>query len=160
MTLLYAIFLLLTAPAYAHKGMNHKAAVKGETVAVNVTKKSAMEYDLEVKPIFSRSCINCHGTTNKLPWYYELPGVGSIMSGHIKESKTHLDLSQGYPFKGHGSLKKDLQEIKRVLEDNEMPPWYFRLMHSDAKITKKENIIIQNWVTESTKRLDAKELVP
>lgn len=82
------------------------------------------------------------------------------MSGHIKESKTHLDLSQGYPFKGHGSLKKDLQEIKRVLEDNEMPPWYFRLMHSDAKITKKENIIIQNWVTESIKRLDAKELVP
>lgn len=157
MTLLNAIFLLLTAPAYAHKGMNHKTVVKEEPVALDVTKKIAMDYDLEVKSIFSRSCIHCHGTTNKLPWYYELPGVRSIMSGHIKESKTHLDLSQGYPFKGHGSLKKDLQEIKRVLEDNEMPPWYFRLMHSDAKITKKENIIIQNWVTESIKRLDAKE---
>lgn len=45
------------------------------------------EYLKTVKPIFQKSCFDCHGNTTVYPWYYKVPGVKQLIDNDIDEVK-------------------------------------------------------------------------
>ena len=75
-----------------------------------------------MKPIFQKKCLACHGTGNTLPWYASIPGPKQLIQNDIKEAKKHMDMSQDFPFLGHGTPKDDLKALKKTIKKETMPP--------------------------------------
>lgn len=123
--------------------------------------KINQEYVSKVKPIFQKKCLMCHGVVKKVPLYTVIPPVSFLINHHRKEAKEHLDMRLDYPFLGHDEdLLEDLDELKEVIEEGEMPPPLYKLMHWSSGITKKEKEIIFNWINQAIQILQSDGLTP
>ena len=155
------VLFLFSSLAYGHGNEDHDESELTHTnqkTQLDQTKIVLIKnkYEKDIEPIFKVSCFDCHTNQTKFPWYYKIPGIKQWMNHHIEEAKEHLDMTQGYPFKGHGDLLKDLEEIKEVIEEDEMPMWSYTLMHSEAKLTKKQKEAIYTWVKMGMRILSEK----
>jgi cytochrome c551/c552 len=112
-------------------------------------------YENTVKNIFQKSCFTCHGQmqTTLFPWYYKVPGIQQLIDHDVTEAKKHLDITQGFPFKGHGTPQSDLEAIEESIKKNSMPPWRFEFMHGDAKLSQKDKKAILDWIAKSKELL-------
>ncbi len=109
----------------------------------------------KVKPIFKRTCFDCHSDQVVYPWYYKIPGIKQLIDHDIKEGLEHLDLSKDYPFKGSKKgLKHDLDEIWESIDENEMPPFIYRIISKERKLSQEDKTIIKSWIDESLKELN------
>jgi hypothetical protein len=113
-------------------------------------------YLSQVKPIFQRSCFDCHGNTTKYPWYYKIPGITQLIDSDIETAKKHLDFTQDFPFKSHDTPLNDLYAISKSIKNKTMPPLGYRLLHGDTKLTEKEVIQVQDWIQKSVEMLKLK----
>lgn len=111
-------------------------------------------YKRNVKPIFQRSCFDCHSQSPKLPWYHSIPIVHSLIEDDMKEAKEHLDFTNDFPFQGHGAPKEDLEAIADSVRDKSMPPLRYRIMHWNSGLTDQEQKIVLKWTAESQTLLD------
>lgn len=157
--IIFFLFLILfTNFSFAHK--NHHETQKQpstpETAQVPVTNLIEINeiYKRDVKPIFQRSCFDCHSQNPNLPWYYSLPLVHGLLEKDMKEAKEHLDFTNDYPFEGHGSPKEDLEAIADAVRDRSMPPFRYRIMHRSSGLTEPEREAVLKWTTESQKLLE------
>ena len=153
------VALIIGAMAFAHKAHKHIETTP-KPVADEVRVKLVMEqinaaYKKEIKPIFQRTCYDCHSQNTRYPWYSNIPGVKQLIASDIKEARKHLDLTDDYPFKGHGSPQEDLDAIEEAIKNNEMPPWRYRLMHADARINDEEKSKIFEWIDVSRKKIES-----
>lgn len=154
------IFIALLFPlsrAYSHGDEDHSEAkmeaevsehsnIDDSAVILAVRKK----YTANVAKIFESKCFNCHSGITNYPWYYKIPGIKQLIDADIEEAREHLDMSDGYPFKGHGSTPlADLKALKKVVAEESMPPWYYTPFHDNSKLNENEKKIINNWIDES-----------
>ncbi len=148
-----SIFIILlsifSTIVFSHKGEKHKKERTTKEVSVEEIKAINSEYVKKIKPTFKRKCFDCHGTVNKLPWYSKIPGPKQIINHDIEEAKKHMDMSEDFPFKGHGTQKEDLESLRNTVDKNTMPPLRYKIMHWKSSLTKKEKKLIENWVEES-----------
>ena len=156
MKLLIVISLLIVSTfSWGHGGEDHsKDAPKVNKVSPDEElkqkyKKINMQYVRSIKPIFKRSCFDCHGDKTNYPWYYKLPGVKQLIDHDVKEAKKHLDFSKNYPFISHESPLKDLKAIGKAIHDESMPPFRYRILHGESKLTKDEIKQVEKWINKS-----------
>lgn len=172
--MLPASFLLLSiglsiSLAFAHGDKKHDEEVTDTTqAALSEPKSSSLDSVyaliqsefLNEKRTFERACFDCHTSGTNYPWYYKLPIVKGIIDADIKEAKTHMNMSDGFPFGGHGKPVDDLVAIREVIEDGTMPPLSYRLMHWDAKPSSEESDLILAWIERALQRLAAAGVYP
>jgi len=108
-------------------------------------------YLKDVKPIFEKKCLSCHGSMSEadLPWYYPIPGVRQLIDQDIAEAKKHVDMSNDFPFGGHGDAAADLNAIKKSIEEGNMPPFRYRVMHWGSAINSNDKEKIFRWIEQS-----------
>ena len=134
------MIILLISPTLvlSHGGNEHeekqKTVVKKEDNNIKIYKTINSEYIKDIKPIFKKKCFDCHGAATKFPWYYKIPGVKQMIDYDIKEAKEHLDMSKDFPFISHETPLKDLESLKEVSVENDMPPLRYILGHWDASL--------------------------
>jgi hypothetical protein len=113
-----------------------------------------------LEPVLKKGCLDCHSDKTRYPWYYKLPVVKGIIDEDIRDARKHLDMSNGFPFKGHGKPADDLAGIKEEIVEGAMPPSLYRLFHWGAKPDKAEADSIVFWVDRSLSMLAAHGVVP
>ncbi len=111
-------------------------------------------YQFRVKGIFKEKCINCHGIPDTYPWYYKVPGIKQIMDYDIREAKEHLNMSNDFPFGGHGTPQSDLKELGKTVRKDSMPPFQYWIFHPSSRLNDEEKQIILQWIDQSIKRLN------
>lgn len=154
--LISLISMLFSGSVFAHKGEKHeekKAHVKPSRTEIVLFENLNNEYVKNVKPIFLKSCLDCHGSPVSLRWYYAFPVAKQLMNYDMKESKAHLDMTKDFPFGGHGSPLEDLEAIASVLENESMPPLRYRMMHWSSRITSQERKTIASWIQNGKEAL-------
>ncbi|MDI7185428.1 heme-binding domain-containing protein [Leptospira santarosai] len=101
----------------------------------------------EVKRILRKSCYDCHSDLTEWPWYSKIFPINVYLYRHVREGKVELNLSEwGSLSKKEKSTKGD--SILETLEEGEMPPGDYILLHPSAKITQDELQILKNWVRD------------
>lgn len=106
-----------------------------------------------VKPIFLNKCFDCHSNETTYPWYHSLPVVKQFINDDIKEAKKHMDMSNDFPFQGHGNPPDDLNALAAAIDQNSMPPFRYRVLHWDSSLNSKEREVIFHWIKKSQKLL-------
>lgn len=155
-------FFILTSAllAWSHEGHHSKQSEKPPTAEQQYNLALAeisKTYKTNVEPIFRKACFDCHGQAAKLPWYYSLPLVKNLIDDDIKEAKTHLDFSVGFPFKGHGTPKEDLEAIGKVISEKSMPPLRYKIMNSGLALSDEDSVQVINWSKASLSSLSEKK---
>lgn len=145
------LFIFLPSILFANGKVDEKPD-EASTISPEGIARINASYLEKVKPLFKRACFDCHSDTPEYPWYHSIPGIKQLMDNHIAEGVRHLDLSKDYPFKGSKKgLKHDLEETWETIEEGEMAPLYYRIMHSHGRYSEEDKQIIKNWVVESMK---------
>ncbi len=123
-----------------------------EAAAINVINN---RYLRDVKPIVKRTCFNCHSDQTRYPSYYVIPGVKQFIDWDIRSARKHIDMSSDFPFKGHGTPLKDLKAVQKEVEEGDMPPFYYTILHWADRPTPDEVQVIVRWATEGIKLLSS-----
>jgi hypothetical protein len=113
-------------------------------------------YINSIKPIFARACFDCHSSHTQFPWYHSLPLIKKLLDDDIREGRKHIDMSEDFPFDGHGSAEEDLRAIKKSTDNGSMPPLKYWIIHFGTKLNKSEKELITNWIDESLNKLEGK----
>ncbi|EMK21548.1 heme-binding domain protein [Leptospira kirschneri serovar Bulgarica str. Nikolaevo] len=99
----------------------------------------------EVKKILDQSCYDCHSDLTRWPWYSKVFPINLYLYHHVEEGKAELNFSEWELLsKKEKSTKGD--SILEVLEEGEMPPSDYILLHPSAKITEEELEVLKNWI--------------
>lgn len=84
------------------------------------------------------ACFDCHSNETEWPWYAKIAPSSWLLSHDVEEGRGILNFSEW----GSGE-QEELEEVAEVIDEGEMPPWYYSMMHSDAQLSdaEKENLI-------------------
>ncbi len=110
-------------------------------------------YQKEIKPIITKKCLACHGHVDRLPLYTAVPPASWLIHHDQNEAKEYMDMSFDFPFKGTGSITEDFEKIEEIIEEDDMPPFRYIIMHWQSRLTKDEKKVILRWVKESQEKL-------
>ncbi|MBU3914998.1 heme-binding domain-containing protein [bacterium] len=110
-------------------------------------------YATEAKSILIKKCADCHGTPDSYPWYYAIPGIKQIMDYDIREAKKHIELSNDFPFGGHGNPESDLKGLRKTVSEGNMPPFRYWIANPSSRLTDADKKAILSWIDLSLKRL-------
>ncbi|XDD51755.1 heme-binding domain-containing protein [Leptospira sp. WS92.C1] len=99
----------------------------------------------EVKKILKRSCYDCHSDLTVWPWYSKIFPINVYLYHHVEEGKTELNFS-GWEILTKKERSNQGDSVLETLEESEMPPTDYILLHPSAKISKEDLEILQNWV--------------
>lgn len=159
--LLISTFVSLMPGAYAHKGQLHGPADHSSSQEQKSIKKEEFQeingaYLQTVRPIFAKKCFDCHSGNTRYPWYYKIPGARQLIERDVKEAKRHLDLSDDFPFGGHGAPYDDLEAIRETIHEGSMPPLRYRMLHIGSGITEEEKKAVFEWIESSQKLIHQK----
>jgi hypothetical protein len=129
-----------------------------EDRAVSSTPSAALvhvneNYQRSVRPIFAQKCFDCHSHLGTRPWYASIPGPKQLIDKDIREATADMDMSQDFPFLGKGTPLDYLDVLEDAVKDGSMPPWRYRILHWDSKLTDLERTRILEWIESSRKEL-------
>lgn len=152
---LFSAVLLLPIMSFAHGDSSPDAVKKEVHVDKNLPLYEAINssYLANIKPILEKKCFDCHSNSTKFPWYYKIPGFKQMIDYDIKKAKRHIDMSKDFPFISHNTPLKDLESLREVVIENDMPPLRYVIAHWDAILTKSEREAIIKWSEESISKL-------
>lgn len=156
---LFAVCLSANAHENHHHSTSAPSRPAAEVVVPNPSEKLIFDsinsaYENGIRPIFEKKCMDCHCSTGRqMPPYYNWPIAHQLIDSDIAEAREHLVLENGFPFGGHSTPKEDLTAIRNEIQEGEMPPLLYRLMHKDSLLTNGEKTIVIKWIDESLGKL-------
>ena len=106
----------------------------------------------EVGQILQSSCFDCHSNYTVYPWYTNIQPIGWWLNHHVNEGKDELNFSEFETYSLKRKLHK-LEEIKEMVDENEMPLPSYLWIHGDAELSAEQKEVISKWVLETRKYL-------
>ena len=98
----------------------------------------------EMRTLLRRACYDCHSNETVWPWYSHVAPVSWLLSHDVREGREKVNFStwtRYNPARRAKILRKTGQEVG----EGEMPPWYYRLMHTEARLAAAEIDAIRAW---------------
>jgi cytochrome c551/c552 len=84
------------------------------------------------RALAARACYDCHSNQTVWPWYSQIAPVSWLVQNDVEEGRHHLNFSEW-----DRPQRKALEAAGRV-QRGSMPPWYYVVMHSKAKLSDAE----------------------
>jgi hypothetical protein len=97
-----------------------------------------------VRSILRRACYDCHSNETVWPWYSKVAPVSWLVASDVQEGREKLNISIWNSYNGKKQTEI-LKEIRNEVEEGEMPPITYRMIHNDARITAEEIAILKAW---------------
>jgi mono/diheme cytochrome c family protein len=79
-----------------------------------------------------RACFDCHSNETVWPWYSHVAPISWLAQRDVDEGRRKLNLS------GWDRPQKEARESAKTVRKGEMPPWFYVLLHPDARLTPAE----------------------
>ncbi len=90
-----------------------------------------------VAAVLGRACRDCHSNGTVWPWYSKVSPVSWIIAGDVAEGREKLNFSR-WDIYGPEMSQARMKAICREMKSGEMPPWYYRPLHPEAKVSAEE----------------------
>jgi hypothetical protein len=99
-----------------------------------------------------RACFDCHSTDTRWPWYARLPVAGHVVVRDVREGRAQLDWSRWEAFNRFDRAEL-LDKVCELATRRVMPPWPYRLLHPDARLSAHELRELCDWSRHESARL-------
>lgn len=97
----------------------------------------------EVMSILKRSCYDCHSNEVVSPWYASIAPASFIIKNHVDLGRKWLNFST---WEQYNQTEKD-KKLKGIFRTvyKAMPLASYVSLHKEAKLTKKEIVLLREW---------------
>ncbi len=102
---------------------------------------SEIDAPADVKAILKKTCYNCHSNETNWVWYTKIAPASFLAASDVNEGRKHLNFSE-WDINKEVKIKEDVWDEVR---EEQMPPWQYRVFHSESKLTQEEKDILRNW---------------
>lgn len=126
----------------------------GEEIAANQI-TAVQNVPEDVQQILKVSCNDCHSNTTYYPWYSKIQPVAWFLDDHIIEGKKELNFSVFATYSLSRQYKK-FKEIRKQVEEDEMPIFSYTLPHRDAVLSAEQKSTLIDWAANSMKDMEGK----
>ena len=79
-----------------------------------------------------RACFDCHSNETIWSWYSRIAPASWLVAHDVDEGRDYLNFSDWLP----GNVDPD--DVQEVIQNGEMPPAQYKLMHKGARLTEAE----------------------
>jgi len=86
----------------------------------------------ETRALAVRACFDCHSNETAWPWYTEVAPVSWLATNHVDEGRVILNFSTW------DQPQQELNEMAETIDEGEMPPRYYTILHSTAGLSAAE----------------------
>lgn len=90
----------------------------------------------EVRDLAARACFDCHSNETVWPWYASVAPVSWLSQWDVDQGRGKLNFSEWNTNQG------ETGELTEVLQEGEMPQWYYKLLHPSAKLSPEETDLL------------------
>jgi len=97
-----------------------------------------------VGTVLKKACYDCHSNNTRYPWYANVQPVAWWLNDHIKEGKRGLNFSEFASYR-IGKQYRKLDEVIDEVKKGDMPLQSYTIIHTDAKLTKEEKVMLTRW---------------
>jgi hypothetical protein len=113
-------------------------AVRGDLVAPQ-----------QVKSLIRRACFDCHSNETRWLWYSHVAPFSWVIARDVSAGRRRLNFSDWADYASDPETKKHkLQEIVQSIAGGDMAPWYYRVLHSEARLRPDERELIIRWASQ------------
>ncbi len=91
----------------------------------------------ETRALAQRACFDCHSNETVWPWYSNVAPVSWLITRDVEEGRFHFNLSEWNTNEEHHH-QHSVDFIVEVLQEGEMPPPQYVLMHPEARLSDAE----------------------
>lgn len=106
----------------------------------------------QIRELAARACFDCHSDESVWPWYSNIAPVSWLIQHDVEDGRRRLNMSEvGVPrVRPEGNFRpreggegREGGGVAGLVRSGQMPPWYFTIMHPNAKLTaaEKETLI-------------------
>jgi len=78
------------------------------------------------------ACFDCHSNETTWPWYSKVAPIKLLVWNDVRGGRERLNFSEW------NSGGRETDEIAEVINEGEMPPWFYVIMHPKAKLSDSE----------------------
>lgn len=89
----------------------------------------------QTRELAHRACFDCHSNETVYPWYADIAPTRLLVRQHVLEGREYLNFSE-YPGQW------ELDEMREVIREGEMPPWDYLILHPGARLTEEEKVLL------------------
>jgi len=107
----------------------------------------------QVAALLHAACYDCHSDETKWPWYSHVAPASWLVVSDVNEGRRHMNLSE-WPKDPERAAKK-MERMSEEIEDNDMPPGKYTLMHPEARLTTDQRKQLMQWLDATAGQLKA-----
>jgi hypothetical protein len=104
----------------------------------------------DVKAALHGACYDCHSNETAWPWYTAVAPASWIIHRDVDEGRKRLNFSSWGDYADDpGTLSQKLDEIAKAVSAGEMAPWYYRMLHPDARLSETQRESLVRWAKQA-----------
>ena len=97
----------------------------------------------EIKAIFKKACYDCHSNETNWTWYTKVAPISFLAVKDVNDGRKYLNFSE-WDLNKEAKIK---EEIWDEIREEKMPPWQYKVFHSEAKLSLEEKDLLRNWAS-------------
>ena len=108
-----------------------------------------------VEATLRRSCYDCHSNQTRWPWYSHIAPMSWEVARDIEYGRRQVNFSEWdeyYP----STRKRKLQWVGRALQQEDMPPRSYQLIHPSSRLSPEARAQLQHWIDAQIGAIDSK----
>jgi hypothetical protein len=86
----------------------------------------------ETRALTVAACFDCHSNETVWPWYTNIAPFSWLTQRDVEEGRETLNFSEW------DGPQREADETFETIQEGEMPPWYYAILHSDARLSEEE----------------------
>jgi hypothetical protein len=106
----------------------------------------------QIAALLHDACYDCHSCETKWPWYSRVAPVSWLVAGDVTRGRERLNFSD-WPRALPERAAKRLERISEEVDDQEMPPAKYTLLHPEARLTAGQREQLIHWADQEAARL-------
>lgn len=105
----------------------------------------------DVAASFHAACYDCHSYETKWPWYAHIAPASWLVISDVNNGRDNFNFSEWPDDSAH--IAKRLDHIHDMIENHEMPPQKYTLVHPEARLTEDQRKAIMDWTETMANQL-------
>jgi Haem-binding domain len=106
----------------------------------------------EIATLLHNACYDCHSDETRWPWYSHIAPVSWLVAGDVAHGRERMNFSD-WPRALPERAAKRLERISEEVDDKDMPPAKYTLLHPEARLTAGQREQLIHWADQEAARL-------
>ena len=115
--------------------------------------RSDLDAPPDVNDLLRRACFDCHSNETRWAWYSRVAPFSWTIVHDVNEGRRRLNFSEWADYASDPETQKHkLHQIVESVARGDMAPWYYGVLHPEARLTHDQQALIIHWASQEASR--------